>query len=83
MYIMPDEMYLDMSEDTTFRPEVLYRLEDKLIGKEYKKYYRCPHCHKELTLGQTRCMCGVPMYWEGIKEWDSLFAKRKRGKKTC
>lgn len=64
--------------DRELKPLVTYRLEDKLIGKEYKKVYLCPHCHKDLTLGQMRCRCGVPLIWEGIHEWDALFTKRKR-----
>lgn len=63
-----------------FKPLVTYRLEDKLIGKEYKKVYQCPHCHKYLTLGQMQCRCGVPVIWEGIGEWDALWKKRNKKK---
>lgn len=61
-----------------FKPDVSYRLEDKLIGQVYVKVYSCKSCGRELALGQVQCACGMPVMWEGINAYESRKKRRNR-----
>lgn len=60
------------------KPEVRMELEDNLFGQSFQKHYYCRGCGKILHLGQTVCKCGLPIIWEGIKDWDAMQKKRRK-----
>ncbi len=67
-----------------FKPKIRLRFVLNKTNKQIMicKYY-CPSCGEELRLGQAICKCGLPMVWEGIKEWDdSQEARRKKHERT-
>lgn len=62
-----------------FKPKIRLRFVwDTDNGRMMICKYYCRFCGSELKLGQSLCSCGVPVVWDGIKEWDdSQFARKK------
>lgn len=62
-----------------FKPKIRLRyIPDERYRRVVVCKYYCPSCGSELKLGQVLCKCGLPMVWEGIKEWDDSQEARKK-----